>query len=90
MTLYPFHQGVSKHADSWNFGSSGNGLRTFQVHNPETTDCIRALTGLEADGRRSIEMTNAAMGITKTYLLATTQPIALSPIQLSLILALRQ
>lgn len=54
---------------------------TFQVHNeaivvPETIDCIRALTGLESDGARSIEMTNAALGVTKTFLPATTKPIA--------------
>jgi glyceraldehyde-3-phosphate dehydrogenase (NAD(P)) len=54
---------------------------TFQVHNeaiviPENVDCIRALTGLEADGARSIEKTNAALGITKTYLPSTERPIA--------------
>lgn len=54
---------------------------TFQVHNeaivvPENVDCIRALTGLEADGLRSIEKTNAAMGITKSFLPSTTQAIA--------------
>jgi glyceraldehyde-3-phosphate dehydrogenase (NAD(P)) len=53
---------------------------TFQVHNeaiaiPENIDCIRALTGIEADGAKSIEKTNAALGITKTYLPKTTQPI---------------
>ena len=53
---------------------------TWQVHNeaiviPETIDCIRALTGLEADGTLSIEKTNAALGITKTFLPATTRPI---------------
>lgn len=46
---------------------------TFQVHNeaiviPETVDCIRALTELETNGRRSIEKTNAALGITKRFL----------------------
>jgi len=54
---------------------------TFQVHNesivvPETIDCIRALTGIEEDGARSIAKTNASMGITKTFLPATTQPVA--------------
>lgn len=54
---------------------------TWQVHNeaivvPETIDCIRALTGLETEGMRSIEKTNAALGITKTFLPATTRPIA--------------
>jgi glyceraldehyde-3-phosphate dehydrogenase (NAD(P)) len=53
---------------------------TFQVHNeaivvPENIDCIRALTGLEADGAASIEKTNAALGITKTFLPATSSPI---------------
>ncbi len=53
---------------------------TFQVHNeaivvPENVDCIRALTGLESDGARSIEKTNAALGITKSYLPATTLAI---------------
>lgn len=52
---------------------------TFQVHNeaivvPETVDCIRALTSIEPDGVASIEKTNAAMGITKAFLPATTQP----------------
>ena len=53
---------------------------TFQVHNesiviPETIDCIRALTGLETDGAQSIAKTNAALGITKTFLPTTTRPI---------------
>jgi hypothetical protein len=33
------------------------------------------LTGIESDGARSIEKTNAALGITKTFLPRTTQPI---------------
>jgi glyceraldehyde-3-phosphate dehydrogenase (NAD(P)) len=46
---------------------------TFQVHNesivvPETIDCVRALTELQTDGRRSIEKTDAALGITKRFL----------------------
>lgn len=54
---------------------------TFQVHNeaivvPETIDCIRALTGREPDAARSIAVTDAALGIMKTFLPATTQPIA--------------
>ncbi|HET9516797.1 MAG TPA: type II glyceraldehyde-3-phosphate dehydrogenase [Actinoplanes sp.] len=54
---------------------------TFQVHNeaivvPENVDCIRALTGLETDGAKSIEKTDAALGITKTFLPSTTRPIA--------------
>jgi glyceraldehyde-3-phosphate dehydrogenase (NAD(P)) len=53
---------------------------TFQVHNeaiaiPETVDCVRALTGLERDAGRSIEKTDRALGITKAFLPATTQPI---------------
>jgi glyceraldehyde-3-phosphate dehydrogenase (NAD(P)) len=50
---------------------------TYQVHNeaivvPETVDCIRALTGSESDGARSIAKTDAALGIRKTFLPATT------------------
>ena len=50
---------------------------TFQVHNeaiviPETVDCIRALTGIERDGPTSIAKTDAALGITKTFLPSTT------------------
>ena len=53
---------------------------TFQVHNeaivvPETVDCIRALTGIEPDGAASIEKTDAAMGIAKAFLPATTQRV---------------
>lgn len=51
---------------------------TYQVHNesiviPETIDAIRALTGLEADGARSIERTDRALGVVKNFLPATTQ-----------------
>lgn len=54
---------------------------TFQVHNeaiviPENVDCIRALTGLEKNGARSIEKTNTALGITKSYLPSTERPVA--------------
>lgn len=54
---------------------------TFQVHNesivvPETIDCIRALTGIERDAGASIRKTDQALGITKTFLPATTQPVA--------------
>jgi glyceraldehyde-3-phosphate dehydrogenase (NAD(P)) len=50
---------------------------TFQVHNeaiviPENIDCIRALTGLEADADRSIAKTDRSLGITSTFLPATT------------------
>lgn len=49
---------------------------TFQVHNeaivvPENVDCVRALTGLERDGARSIAKTDAALGVTTTFLPAT-------------------
>jgi glyceraldehyde-3-phosphate dehydrogenase (NAD(P)) len=51
---------------------------TFQVHNeaivvPETVDCVRALTELEPDGAVSIAKTDAALGVTKTYLPATSR-----------------
>jgi len=54
---------------------------TFQVHNeaivvPETVDCIRALTGIETDGAASIAKTDRSLGVTKTFLPATTKPIA--------------
>jgi glyceraldehyde-3-phosphate dehydrogenase (NAD(P)) len=46
---------------------------TFQVHNeaitiPESIDCIRALTGNELDAMKSIDKTNKAMGIVKSFL----------------------
>jgi glyceraldehyde-3-phosphate dehydrogenase (NAD(P)) len=45
----------------------------FMVHNeaitvPETIDAIRAMTGIESDGRKSIEKTDRALGITKEFL----------------------
>lgn len=45
----------------------------FQVHNeavtiPETIDAIRAMTGLETDGAKSIEKTNRSMGVVKCFL----------------------
>jgi len=54
---------------------------TFQVHNesivvPETIDCIRALTELESDPEVSIRKTDASLGITKTFLPATTTEVA--------------
>ncbi|MBI2765908.1 MAG: type II glyceraldehyde-3-phosphate dehydrogenase [Chloroflexi bacterium] len=54
---------------------------TYQVHNeaiviPETIDCIRALTSLERDGAVSMARTDAALGIVKSFLPATTRPIA--------------
>lgn len=50
---------------------------TYQVHNesivvPETIDCIRALSAIEADGAASIAKTDAALGITKRFLPAAT------------------
>lgn len=42
---------------------------------PETIDCIRALTELETDADASIRKTDAALGITKTFLPTMTQPI---------------
>lgn len=53
---------------------------TFQVHNeaivvPETIDCVRALTELETDPQVSIRKTDAALGITKAFLPATTRPV---------------
>lgn len=50
---------------------------TFQVHNeaitiPESIDAIRALTGLERDAARSIEKTNAALGVVKSFLPTTS------------------
>lgn len=49
---------------------------TFQVDNeaitiPESIDCIRALTGIETDGMKSIQKTNASMGIVKSFLPGT-------------------
>lgn len=45
---------------------------TYQVFNqaivvPETIDAIRALTGIERDGVRSIEQTDAALGVTADF-----------------------
>lgn len=53
---------------------------TFQVHNeaivvPETIDCIRALTEVEVDANESIRKTDAALGITKTFLPGTARPV---------------
>jgi glyceraldehyde-3-phosphate dehydrogenase (NAD(P)) len=46
---------------------------TYQVHNeaitiPENVDAIRALTGIETDGAKSIEKTNRSLGIVKSFL----------------------
>lgn len=53
---------------------------TYQVHNeaiviPETIDCIRALSGRERDAARSMALTDASLGIAKSFLPATTRPI---------------
>ncbi|NIW37894.1 MAG: type II glyceraldehyde-3-phosphate dehydrogenase [Gemmatimonadetes bacterium] len=53
---------------------------SYQVHNeaiviPETVDCIRALTGIEKNASKSIARTDAALGVTKSFLPATTKPI---------------
>lgn len=45
----------------------------YQVYNqaivvPETIDAIRALTGIETDGARSIAKTDAALGLTRDFL----------------------
>ena len=49
----------------------------YQVHNeaitiPENIDAIRAVTGIETDGARSIEKTDRALGIVKNFLPCTT------------------
>jgi glyceraldehyde-3-phosphate dehydrogenase (NAD(P)) len=46
---------------------------TYQVFNqaivvPETIDAMRALTGTEQQGERSIQKTDQALGITKEFL----------------------
>lgn len=46
---------------------------TYQVHNeaiviPETIDALRAMSGIETDGRRSVEKTDRSMGIVKSFL----------------------
>ena len=54
---------------------------TYQVHNeaiviPETVDCIRALTGLEREAARSIEKTDTSLGVSKSFLPATSPGVA--------------
>jgi glyceraldehyde-3-phosphate dehydrogenase (NAD(P)) len=56
----------------------------FQVDNeaivvPETIDAIRAMTGIESDGRKSIEKTDQALGITKCFLPRTMAGRAPAP-----------
>jgi glyceraldehyde-3-phosphate dehydrogenase (NAD(P)) len=53
--------------------TDGEANMVYQVHNesvvvPENVDAIRALTGLESEGRRSIAKTNEAMGIRNKFL----------------------
>lgn len=67
--------------DMWEVGIWEDALATderelylvFQVHNeaitiPENIDAIRALTGLESDGAKSIQKTDKSMGVVKTFL----------------------
>lgn len=51
----------------------------YQVHNesiviPENIDCIRALTGLEASAKASIELTDSTLGVMKSFLPSTSRP----------------
>lgn len=51
----------------------GEASLVYQVHNesvvvPENVDAIRALTGLETDGNRSIAKTNEALGIVRSFI----------------------
>ncbi len=68
--------------DMWEVGLWSDGLAVrgtelfcnYQVYNqaivvPETIDAIRALTGIETDGFRSIERTDAALGLTHKFTL---------------------
>jgi len=60
---------------------SGEIYLTYQVHNeaiviPENTDAIRALTAIETEGSRSIQKTDAALGITKNFL-PTSEPVSI-------------
>jgi len=67
--------------DMWEVGLWADGLRVvgnevfynYQVYNqaivvPETIDAIRALTGIEKDGSASIEKTDRALGLVRTFL----------------------
>jgi len=67
-------------ADLWEVGvwsdildvKNNEAFLIYQVHNeaivvPETVDAIRALTGIEKDGERSIEKTDRTMGIKKKF-----------------------
>jgi glyceraldehyde-3-phosphate dehydrogenase (NAD(P)) len=53
--------------------TDGEASMVYQVHNesvvvPENVDAIRALTGLESEGKRSIAKTDEAMGIVDKFL----------------------
>ena len=53
--------------------TDGEASMVYQVHNesvvvPENIDAIRALTGIESEGRKSIAKTNEALGITEKFL----------------------
>jgi len=53
--------------------TDGEASMVYQVHNesvvvPENVDAVRALTGLETEGPRSIAKTNDAMGIGNKFL----------------------
>ncbi len=63
----------------------GEVFLTYQVHNeaivvPETVDAIRAVTGLEREAARSIAKTDAALGIRKTLVPETGEPLAASSV----------
>ncbi len=56
----------------------------FQVHNeaiviPETIDCIRALSGLEADAARSMATTDAALRVVNGFFPASANGTAAVP-----------
>lgn len=76
--------------DMWEVGLWSDGLTVsgnevfynYQVYNqaivvPETIDAIRALTGSETDGNRSIAKTDVALGITKDFTAVTPQQASL-------------
>jgi glyceraldehyde-3-phosphate dehydrogenase (NAD(P)) len=61
-------------ASAWPLATDGREVHlTFQVHNeaitiPESIDAIRAMTGLEQDAGRSIDKTDRALGLVKSFL----------------------
>ncbi|MCI0713779.1 MAG: type II glyceraldehyde-3-phosphate dehydrogenase [Chloroflexi bacterium] len=64
-----------------NLGVEGDELfYNYQVYNqaivvPETIDAIRALTGIETDGLRSIAKTDQAMGLLREFVPVATEPV---------------